>query len=347
VGVNAALPIFNRNQGNVMLAQANVRQTQLEFQSMERRVVDDVSEALRDFELSRAAVVEMEEHALPAARRTRDLAFEQYRKDPAKVDRYTRQQQGYNQVVQQYRDLLLQHRQDTLSLNTAVGVRIMPRGAGDGPGGGTLNMGRKKQGSPIGRVIEILEPREVPSALHAAAHARAAASGGGNSASAKNANFSLGQTTLTLSGASATSNSTASQASGTPTTHQRLGQNFTAVFYGPYIIGPPRFEGDVSQAYTSSGGTSRPERAEVPGIDQWDDLRPPRARGLRRRRAAASGSWPSSSDCASAAPSISSGPSQPASAQPKTRSRAAVAPSAMPSTRAFSLGTARAISMVG
>lgn len=126
VGVNAALPIFNRNQGNVMLAEANVRQTQLEVQSMTRRVVDEVAEAIRDFELSAAAVVEMEQQVLPAARRARDLAFGHYRKDPSKVDKYTSQQQSYNQVVQQYRNVLLQHRQDTLSLNTAVGIRIMP-----------------------------------------------------------------------------------------------------------------------------------------------------------------------------------------------------------------------------
>lgn len=125
-GVNAALPIFNRNQGNVMLAEANVRQTRLEVQSMERRVVDEVAEAIRDFELSRAAVVEIEQQVLPAARRTRDLAFGRYRRDPSKIDQYTSQQQNYNQVVQQYRNALLQHRQDTLSLNTAVGIRIMP-----------------------------------------------------------------------------------------------------------------------------------------------------------------------------------------------------------------------------
>jgi hypothetical protein len=48
------------------------------------------------------------------------------RKDPSKIDQYTSQQQYYNQVVQQYRNVLLQHRQDTQSLNTAVGVRILP-----------------------------------------------------------------------------------------------------------------------------------------------------------------------------------------------------------------------------
>jgi len=126
VGVNAALPVFNRNQGNVMLAETNVAQTRIEVLSMERRVADEVSEAVHEFELSQAAVLEVESRVLPAARRTRDLAYQHYRKDPSKVDQYTSKQQDFNDVVQQYRNVLLQHRQNTLSLNTAVGLRIMP-----------------------------------------------------------------------------------------------------------------------------------------------------------------------------------------------------------------------------
>ncbi len=79
VGINAALPVFNRNQGNIMLAQANVSQTQLELRSMERRVLDEAADAIRSFELSRESIGEMEQEVLPAARRTRDLAFQDYR----------------------------------------------------------------------------------------------------------------------------------------------------------------------------------------------------------------------------------------------------------------------------
>jgi hypothetical protein len=106
---------------------------------------------------------------------------------------------------------------------------------------------------PIGRSIEVLEPRDLPSALHALsgpAHVRAPSPGGGSAAPGRGAIVSLGSARLNLSGAAVT------QASGAPTSHERLRENFKAVFYGPYIIGPPRFSGDVSQTYTNSGGTA-------------------------------------------------------------------------------------------
>ena len=56
----------------------------------------------------------------------RDDAYEQYRRDPSKVNEYIDKQKDYNDVVEQYRNTLIEHRQDMLQLNTAVGTRIMP-----------------------------------------------------------------------------------------------------------------------------------------------------------------------------------------------------------------------------
>ena len=43
---------------------------------------------------------------------------------------------------------------------------------------------------------------------------------------------------------------------GSPTPHEMERESFVAIFYGPYIIGPPRFTGDASQTHATGGGVS-------------------------------------------------------------------------------------------
>lgn len=137
-------------------------------------------------------------------------------------------------------------------------------------------MKRKKDRGPkhpIGWNIEILEMRDLPSAIHslagpAPAHergrpaavqgprAQADISSSGRGRPDPTPVFTLGTTQLTLQGPVSSSTSTVSQVSGAPTPHEQVRQNFTAIFYGPYIIGPPRYTGYVSQTYASAGGFS-------------------------------------------------------------------------------------------
>ncbi len=131
---------------------------------------------------------------------------------------------------------------------------------------------RTGPGQPIGPLIELLEQRELPSSLHglarpAPAHTRrhsavvqaqtsATPSANASTGSSQSPAFSLGSTQLNLQGAVSSNSSTVSQVSGAPTPHEQLRENFVAVFYGPYIIGPPRFTGDISQTYANAGGNS-------------------------------------------------------------------------------------------
>src|SRR5262249_6022455 len=75
VGVTVALPVFNRNQGNVIRAKLNADQSKVELMNQERQVVYDVSEAVREFDLSRQAVVDPKNEILPASTVVRDTAY--------------------------------------------------------------------------------------------------------------------------------------------------------------------------------------------------------------------------------------------------------------------------------
>jgi cobalt-zinc-cadmium efflux system outer membrane protein len=121
-----ALPVFNRNQGNIMRSRLNAEQSKHELAAQERQVVYDVSEAIREYELSRNSVEEYRKDVIPASREVRNSAFRRWQGGESSALDYLEAQQEYNDVVRQYRDALVRHRRAMLDLNTAVGARIIP-----------------------------------------------------------------------------------------------------------------------------------------------------------------------------------------------------------------------------
>jgi cobalt-zinc-cadmium efflux system outer membrane protein len=126
VGATVALPVYNRNQGNIERAKLNVTQTRVELAALERQVTDEVDEAVREFSLSRDAMLEIEREILPAAKRVRDSAFRRFQGGETSAIEYLDAQKDYNERVRAYRDALVRHRRSMLDLNTAVGIRVLP-----------------------------------------------------------------------------------------------------------------------------------------------------------------------------------------------------------------------------
>jgi cobalt-zinc-cadmium efflux system outer membrane protein len=126
VGVTAPLPIFNRNQGNIMRARQNVTQSQVELAEREQQVINEVRQAEREYALTRNAVQRIETKLLPAVDRVRDHAYRLYAQGEEDAFVYLNAQREYNEAARQYRDMMVRHRRSMLHLNTAVGQRILP-----------------------------------------------------------------------------------------------------------------------------------------------------------------------------------------------------------------------------
>jgi cobalt-zinc-cadmium efflux system outer membrane protein len=126
LGVTVALPLFNRNQGNILRAKLNADQSKVELVNQEKQVVYDIQEAVREYELSRASVVEFRREVIPASRKVRDAAYRRWQGGETSILEYFDAQQEYNDVVSKYRDALVRHRNAMLDLNTAVGARVVP-----------------------------------------------------------------------------------------------------------------------------------------------------------------------------------------------------------------------------
>lgn len=126
LGVTVPLPIYNRNQGNILRSEYNVTQTQVELAALERRVVAEVRRAAREYNSSKQSLLHIEREMLPHARNRLREQSELMAQGKGDADEYLSSQREYNDFVRQYRDALIRHRRSMLDLNTAVAIRLLP-----------------------------------------------------------------------------------------------------------------------------------------------------------------------------------------------------------------------------
>lgn len=126
VGLTFALPIFNRNQGNIARAESNATQTRLELASLERRVAAEVRLAEREYRRSREALAQLERDVVPRAAALAKRKIAEFDAGQIDADDLQDHLDTTGDVVQSLRDALLRHRRAMLDLNTAVGLRILP-----------------------------------------------------------------------------------------------------------------------------------------------------------------------------------------------------------------------------
>ncbi len=124
--VFGSIPLVNRNQGNIRRAERNVRQTQIEFSALQRKIVAEVETAAIDYGSTRQVVERFRERIEPRARSLRTDRQRLYTAGEQGVDVFLNAQRNYNDVLRQYRDALVRHRLAMLRLNTMVGLRLLP-----------------------------------------------------------------------------------------------------------------------------------------------------------------------------------------------------------------------------
>ena len=98
----------------------------MQLADAERQILVDIEEAVQEFETSRGLVAELHDQVEPDARQVRDAAFRLWQGGETSLLNFLQAQLDYNDVVKQYLDTAIRHRQSMLSLNTTIGRRIMP-----------------------------------------------------------------------------------------------------------------------------------------------------------------------------------------------------------------------------
>jgi cobalt-zinc-cadmium efflux system outer membrane protein len=126
LGLTFALPIFNRNQGNIARAESNISQTQAELSAAERRVVAEVRLAEREFRRSRDSREQVETKLVPRAMELVDRYRRRLAAGEISADEFQEHVQTMAEVAQQHRESVVRHCRAALQLNTAGGMRILP-----------------------------------------------------------------------------------------------------------------------------------------------------------------------------------------------------------------------------
>jgi cobalt-zinc-cadmium efflux system outer membrane protein len=126
IGVTVPLPVYNRNQGGIERAKINVTQSQVQLSEAERQLMIDVEKAVQEYEVSQRLVEDLRKDVIPDARYVRDAAQRLWQGGETSLLNFLQAQLDYNDVVKQYVDTAIRHRQSMLSLNTTVGRRILP-----------------------------------------------------------------------------------------------------------------------------------------------------------------------------------------------------------------------------
>jgi cobalt-zinc-cadmium efflux system outer membrane protein len=126
LGVTVPMPIYNRNQGGIERSKLNVTQSQLQLHDAERQVQIDVEQAVQEYITARELVTEFRNQVVPEARESRDESGTLLKKGELSIPDFIQAQLAFNQIVKQYLDTAIRYRNSMLSLNTAVGRRLMP-----------------------------------------------------------------------------------------------------------------------------------------------------------------------------------------------------------------------------
>jgi outer membrane protein, heavy metal efflux system len=103
-----------------------VTQSQVQLSDAERQLLIDVEKAVQEYEVSKRLVQDLRNDVIPDATQVRDSAKRLWQGGDTSLLNFLQAQLDYNDVVKQYVDTAIRHRQSMLDLNTAVGRRILP-----------------------------------------------------------------------------------------------------------------------------------------------------------------------------------------------------------------------------
>jgi cobalt-zinc-cadmium efflux system outer membrane protein len=126
LGITVPLPIYNRNQGNIERAKINVRQSEIQLGSLERRVITQVQQAANEYRNSGRIVRAIRAQVEPALKRAVEARTRLFQEGEVTIFTFLDAQRRYNDNVKAYLDSAVRHRKAMLELNTAVGQRILP-----------------------------------------------------------------------------------------------------------------------------------------------------------------------------------------------------------------------------
>ena len=125
-GLFASIPLYDRNQGNLKRAKVNIAQGRTEVVALERQVVAEVLQAVRDCEGTAEDADRLNRAVLPAVRRKLVRAWRRYQAGELDTEGFLKVEREGTALIHYHRETVSRHRNNMLKVNTAVGHRVLP-----------------------------------------------------------------------------------------------------------------------------------------------------------------------------------------------------------------------------
>jgi cobalt-zinc-cadmium efflux system outer membrane protein len=125
-GLSVPLPLFNRNQGGILQAEAGIRAAEADRDKTRLQVEIDVETAYRDFTQTQMLVQAYLAGVLDDARASREIAKKAYERGGTSILDVLDAFRTFNTTMQGYLEALLGYQRSLLEINSAVGRQVIP-----------------------------------------------------------------------------------------------------------------------------------------------------------------------------------------------------------------------------
>jgi cobalt-zinc-cadmium efflux system outer membrane protein len=114
--IGMPLPVFNRNEGNITSAEAQTIAATREVERLSLKMQHRLAGVFREYEQSRAQVVQFQQHVLPLTQKTLELSEKGFRDGRLPFLQWLTAQRNFTQTRQQYAEALASLWQSVVSL---------------------------------------------------------------------------------------------------------------------------------------------------------------------------------------------------------------------------------------
>jgi outer membrane protein, heavy metal efflux system len=122
--VNFALPIYDRNQGEILRAQREGGQTRMRARALESAIAAEVENAYQQYQTAQDLLQRISGQLLKDAREVREITEYSYRRGEASLLEFLDAQRAYNDAVQSYNDARTDYTRSLYLIDAVTGRSV-------------------------------------------------------------------------------------------------------------------------------------------------------------------------------------------------------------------------------
>ena len=121
--ISAPLPVFNRNQGEIVRAEREVDQAAAQIRALEAKVDNEVLSAWQQYSSSRELLSKVEGDMLSRAKNVRQTTEYSYRRGEATLIEFLDAQRAFNEIMQSYNEVRARYARSLYLIDSVTALR--------------------------------------------------------------------------------------------------------------------------------------------------------------------------------------------------------------------------------